>query len=259
MIACLDACPHCARAAENTLGVSVGADLGSATVRQDRQAAAGNISLAHGALGSVVLLGLRPLRHLGVTIDDFEIGQAHLGVHPGRGARQPGIAPAGLPQCRCRVRSQRPATGAWAGCLCPGGHCPSARALGRPHAHRSDLTFCAPLRGSTSSSPSGGDFASGLGTPWKFGLIAVHRKYDRTVAKRSIGGGDSDTFAAVVSWALPGGAIVAQRCRGAREFGRRRIPTRLPLRKFLAAVAASAPKCQTTVRVKEGGGSTLRA
>lgn len=201
---CLGVSAHSVRAQESTLGVYAGAGVGSATVRQDPQAAAGNIGLSHGALGWDVFLGVRPTRYLGAEVGYFDFGKAHHYVFT------PQVGPSNQ---ESRLQASSSAVAGFAV-----GYLPLERwwdlyaKAGIARLHKSwdyrtpiacDLNICAPFPGSTSSSTSGWGFAYAVGTQWKFGPLAVRLEYDRINANRNIGGGDPDLLSVGVSWALP--------------------------------------------------------
>ena len=201
---CLYGSVHSARAQESTLGVYAGAGVGSATVRQDAQAASGNLGLSHGALGWDVFLGLRPSRYLGAEVDYFDFGKAHRYVFT------PEVGPSNQ---ESSLQASSSAVAGFAVGYLPLEHWWDLYAkAGLARLHKSwdyrtpiacDLNICAPFPGSASSSASGWGLAYGVGTQWKFGALAVRLEYDRINASRDIGGGDPDLLSVGLSWALP--------------------------------------------------------
>lgn len=168
-------------------------------MRQDPQAAAGNLGLAPGALGWDVFLGLRPSRYLGAEVDYFAFGKAHRYVFT------PEVGPANQ---ESRLQASSSAVAGFALGYLPLEHWWDMYAKGGiARLHKSwncrtpiacDLNLCEPFPGSTSRSTSGWGFDYGVGSRWEFGPVAVHLEYDRISANRNIGGGDRDLLSAAV-------------------------------------------------------------
>ena len=195
---------HTARAQQSMRGAYVGVGVGSATVRQDPEAAAGNIGLSQGTLGWDVFLGVRPTRYLGAEVEYFDFGKAHRDVFT------PGAGPSS--QASSLQASSSAVAGFAVGYLPLQPWWDLYAKAGISRLHKSwdyhapmacNLNICSPLPGSANSSTSGWGFAYGVGTQWKLGSLAVRLEYDRINANRNIGGGDPDLLSVGFSWALP--------------------------------------------------------
>lgn len=190
-----------AGAQENILGLYVGGDIGSATIRQDPEANTNGVGFVRGTLGWDVSMGVRPLPYLGAEVAYLDFGSAH---------RYSFTPEAGPSNEESLLHESADAPAAFAvGYLPLDPWWDIYLKAGAARLHKSwdfstpigcDLNVCSPFPGSSSGTASDWDFAYGVGTQWKFGEIAWRLQYVRVNATGSTNGGDPDLLSVGATW-----------------------------------------------------------
>jgi len=196
---------HSARAQEgpmqgNPLGLYIGAGLGPSTIRQDPEAATGDLGMARGTVGWDVFAGIRPLPYLGAEIGYLDFGSTH-------GYEYTPTPFASNDASRLHESADAPVAFAvgyiplqpwWDLYLKAGG----AR-LHKSWDTMTPVSCSTPygcFSGYSSGEDSNWDFAYGVGTQWKFGPVAWRLEYERVNATGNESGGDPDLLSVGVSW-----------------------------------------------------------
>jgi Outer membrane protein beta-barrel domain len=186
---------HVARAQESPLGVYVSADIGTATIRQDREPDTGYRGLSRKDFGWDAFVGVRPLAYLGAEIGYLDFGNVHGGYS--QGFEVLGHASANAPAAF--AVGYLPVQPWWDLYLKVG--------AARLHRTWDFVPYCPPyllcpakLLQPYAGDTSQWDAAWGVGTRWKFGPVALRLQYERVNTNGDTNAGDPDLLSAGVSW-----------------------------------------------------------